>query len=321
MRSALTAVALLLAPAAQAAASALVEWEAPEACPSATDVFERLSASLGYEPQTLGKLSRVRGNVVPSTHGYRLSLEVDESGRRSSRWLEAPSCEDLVDAAVLAITLALAPENAAPRAVASGSAGAATDDATATARQTDARSAPASAPDAASGGAPVRGVASLGMVAELGALPDPALGVTVSAGAEWPAWSLEAYGASFGGQRVAARPDQYVELELNVAGLRGCRRWLQQPFALDTCGELEAGRWEAFGVDLLAARRARELWLAPGVALAASIELIPGLTLQLRSDGVLPLTRRRYIVNENEEVHTPGAVSWRFTAGLSISTR
>jgi hypothetical protein len=159
------------------------------------------------------------------------------------------------------------------------------------------------------------------MVVELGALPEPALGVSVSAGAEWLAWSLGAYGTLFGGQRLAVRPDQYVDFELSVAGLRGCRRWLEQPLLLDTCIELEAGRWEAFGTDLQAARRARELWLAPGAALGAGIELTPSLALQVRADAVRPLTRKRYIVNENEGVHTPDDVSWRFTAGLVISTR
>ena len=103
----------LTRPALAQSPAALVEWEAPEACPGAASVYERLTLALGYEPQTLGKLSRVRGVVVPHGAGYQLSLEVFEVGRRSSRWMEAASCEDLVDAAVLAITLALAPDSAA----------------------------------------------------------------------------------------------------------------------------------------------------------------------------------------------------------------
>jgi hypothetical protein len=322
--AALSALALSAVP-APAAASTVVEWEAPEACPGAAAVFERLSASLGYEPRTLGKLSRVRGDVVPSAQGYRLSLEVYESGRRSSRWLEAASCEDLVDAAVLAITLALALRGAGADATRAASHDEAPADArghvAAGASADGAASSAAATPPADSPEVPVRGVASLGMVAELGALPEPALGVSVSAGAEWQAWSLGAYGILFGGQRLAVRPAQSVDVELSVAGLRGCRRWLEQPLLLDTCVALEAGRWEAFGTDLQAARRARDLWLAPGAALAAGIELTPALALQVRADAVLPLTRKRYIVNENEGVHASDAVSWRLAAGLVIHTR
>lgn len=303
---------------ATAGASALVEWEAPEACPGAAVVFERLSASLGYEPQALGKLSRVRGNVVPSARGYRLSLEVYESGRRSSRWLEAPSCEDLVDAAVLAITLALAPENAgvAP-AAGSGAPAEPTRDAALT---VDAAPAAESLPVEATA-APVRGVAALGVVAERGALPELALGVSVSAGAHWPTWSAELYGMLFGGQRLTARPGQSIDFELNVAGLRGCHRWPWRTLALDGCAGMEAGRWEAFGGDLADARRSRDLWLAPTGAVAGSLVLTQTLALELRAEGAVPLARKRYIINDDEGVHTPDAVSWRLTLALAISTR
>lgn len=307
------------------AASARVEWEAPEACPGAAAVFERLSVSLGHEPQTLGKLTRVRGDVVPSAAGYRLSLEVQESGRRSSRWLEAASCDDLVDAAVLAITLALTSETAAPQA--EGALGASTST-NGAAKPIDAGGVtPAgSSPPVAdaltdSGSVPVRGVASLGIVAERGALPKPALGFRVSAGAEWVGWSLGAHGISFGSQRLAARPDESVDFELGVAGLHGCRRWLEQSLQLDSCVELEAGRWEAFGADLQASRRSRDLWLAPGAALVAGVALTSGLAVQMHADTLLPLARKRYIVNENEDVHTPGAVSWRLAVGFVLGTR
>lgn len=305
--------------AAAAAASALVEWEAPEACPGAAAVFERLSESLGYEPQELGKLSRVRGNVVPSARGYRLSLEVYENGRRSSRWLEAPSCEDLVDAAVLAITLALAPENA-PAAASEGSHAPAPQATDAAAISAD--SAPLAEPLAmADAAAPVRGVAALGVVAEQGALPGFALGVSFSAGAHWTRWSAELYGMLFGGQRLAARPGQYIDFELNVAGLRGCQRWPGRTLVLAACTGIEAGRWEAFGADLAGARRSRDLWLAPAAALAAGLTLTGALALELRAEGAVPLARKRYVINDDEGVHTPDAVSWRLTLGLSIGSR
>jgi hypothetical protein len=323
----LLTAAPLLAPATAQAASALVEWEAPDACPGASAVFERLSASLGYEPQTLGKLTRVRGDVVPSAHGYRLSLEVSESGRRSSRWLEAPSCEDLVDAAVLAITLALAPENAAqpapPLSPAEGASSASSASAPRHAGEAHAGIdlPPRQDPGGEASAVPVRGVASLGVVTELGALPEPALGLSVSAGAHWPAWSAEAYGMLFGSQRLRPRPGQSIDFELSVAGLRGCHRWLASPWAIDSCGGVEAGRWEAFGAALQAARRSRDLWLAPVASLSGSLSLTQTLALELRAEAALPLTRKRYIINENEDVHTPSAVSWRLTAGLSIGTR
>src|SRR5438046_2078410 len=71
--------------------ASIVEWDAPEACPGALDVYRRLDAVLGAATTTLGRLSRVRGTVARTPSGYRLSLEVSERGRRSSRVLESQS--------------------------------------------------------------------------------------------------------------------------------------------------------------------------------------------------------------------------------------
>jgi hypothetical protein len=290
----------------------LVEWEAPQACPGAASVYERLTVALGYEPQTLGKLSRVRGVVVPHGAGYQLSLEVFEGGRRSSRWMEAASCEDLVDAAVLAITLALAPEGSA----ASANHPAGEMEETSPAQEAVVRPV---APEPAA--EPTRGTASLAAVVELGALPDPALGVGMSAGARWPVLSVAAYGMLFESQRLAARPRVYVDFELSVAGLRACGRALSQPLTLDACAGMEVGRWEAFGASLQEARRSRDLWLAPMLELEASRVLIGPLAVELSAGAALPLARKRYIINESEAVYTPEPISWRFLAGLAVATQ
>jgi hypothetical protein len=159
------------------------------------------------------------------------------------------------------------------------------------------------------------------VLAELGALPDPALGVSVSAGARWPVLSVAAYGMLFESQRLAARPGVYVDFELSVAGLRGCGRALSRPIALDACAGMEVGRWEAFGASLQVARRSRDLWLAPMVELEASRVLLGPLALELSAGAALPLARKRYIINESEAVHTPDAISWRLLAGLALATR
>jgi hypothetical protein len=280
-------------------------------------VYERLTTALGHEPQTLGTLSRVRGVVVPHGPGYQLSLEVFESGRRSSRWMEAASCEDLVDAAVLAITLALAPESnvTAEDGDAAGSSPVGAASGASAAHEGDAgRALPERAAE------PARGTASLAAVLEFGALPDPAIGLSVSAGARWSVLSVAAYGMLFESQRLEARPGVDVDFELSVAGVRGCGRALSQPLALDACAGMELGRWEAFGASLQEARRSRDLWLAPMLELEASRVLIGPLALQLSAGAALPLVRKRYIINESEALHTPDPISWRLLAGLALAT-
>jgi hypothetical protein len=151
-----------------------MDWDAPEACPGALELYARLSSVLGYEPDTLGRLSRVRGSVVATASGYRLVLETFESARRSSRLFEATSCDDLADAAALAVALAMAPPSVAEPAPAPISP----------------EAAPATIPAVEAAGALVatsgteawqaRGFASASAVLEYGALPGPAPGIAMS---------------------------------------------------------------------------------------------------------------------------------------------
>jgi hypothetical protein len=316
---------------------ALMEWDAPEPCPGALSVYQRLSAALGHEPKTLGRLSHVRGSVAGRAGSYQLSLEVSADGRRSSRLIEAASCDDLADVAVLAITLALAPEEAKrpagnggaalgvmPRELPTAASHAPPSDAPAAdAPTSDAPTATPSAspPETVRADVPARGSASLGVVTELGALPRPAFGVGVSAGAHWQVLSLAAYGMLFGSERIDARPAVGVDFDLTLGGVRGCGRVLSLPLGLDACAGMEAGRWEVFGASLQGARRSRDLWLAPVLGLEASRALTSTLALELGAGAALPLLRKRYVINDGEVVHTPDPVSWRLLAGLTISTR
>jgi hypothetical protein len=89
------------------AAATPIEWEAPEGCPGVQVVHEELQRALGHELGELGGLSRVRGAIVAEAAGYRLTLEVSDAGRRSLRFIHAERCQDLANAAALAIALAI----------------------------------------------------------------------------------------------------------------------------------------------------------------------------------------------------------------------
>jgi hypothetical protein len=311
-----TLVSLLVARAGRASAAAsLIEWDAPAACRGALDVFGRLSSVLGYEPETLGRLSRVRGSVVQTATGYRLVLETFEHERRSSRLFEAASCDDLVDAATLAIALAMAP---APPDTALADSNAARE-----ARSGSERSAapldvapstgnpPAAAPR-------LRPFAAANALLEYGALPRLGTGIAVGGGARLGALSLGGYGVLIGSERLRVAPAQDVEFDLLFGGLRACYALFDRALRFDACTAVEVGRFSALGLSLAPAREARDPWLAAGGALEAVWPLSGALGIQLRAEPMLPLIRKQYTVNGSENVHAPASLSSRLYLGLTL---
>lgn len=290
----------------------LIEWEAPTSCPSAAAVDERLTATLGFEPQTLGELSRVRASIRVANGKYRLALDVFErGGRHSSRLIESASCSELVDAAAIAITLALAPESHARAAP-----------------NVEGRAA-ASAPSIPADGGAAEGpfeafdwdfFVSGSALIESGALPRPALGFDARLGTQLGAWSIAAFGVLLEPQRETVRPEQEVELGLLLVGLRGCRELLRARVMVAGCASFEAGRYAARGVSLQRDATQSDAWLAPAVSLELSGELIGPLGAVLRAESALPLTRKQYTVNGSEDVHASAPVSSRLSLGLSLST-
>ncbi|HWO10848.1 MAG TPA: hypothetical protein VNN80_15245 [Polyangiaceae bacterium] len=301
---------------AQAAGVAsLIEWEAPDGCPGALEVHARLTSVLGGEPESLGKLARVRGSVVRSGAGYRLVLEALERDRRSSRLFEASSCEDLVETAAIAIALAIAPESAPP--LPNGEV-----------LETHIVPAPAAAaadepvesdpPDNAEG-ASVRGLASAGAVVEYGALPGPTPGVAVGGGVRLGALSLGLHGAWLATDTLRVAPGRDVEFDLIYAGMRGCYALPTWGPELGACACFEAGRLRALGLELDQGRAVEDLWLAAGAALEARWALGRALGLELRAEPMLPLNRKEYTINGSDDVHTPSRVSARLYLGLTFS--
>lgn len=307
-----------------ASVASQVEWEAPEGCAGALELHARLSQLLGHEPETLGKLSRVRGSVVKTPSGYRLVLEAFERDRRSSRLFEAARCDDLTDAAALALALAIAPEQAgaigagatsdADGAAATGVAEAAADAAVGDA---------GAAANAPSGAPSVRGFAAGHALVEWGALPRLTPGVAVSAGVALGALSIAAQGALFGAQASSVAPAQDVEFDLFAGGVRGCwallgRVQLDSAPRLNFCACFEAGRYRGRGLGLAPAREARDLWLAVGAALDLEWPLGPALGVQLRAEPMLPVLRKQYTINGSDDVHAPDALSARLYLGLIL---
>jgi hypothetical protein len=297
-------------------AAALIEWDAPEGCPGALDVYARLSDVLGREPDTLGKLSRVRGTVLRAGTGYRLVLEAIEHDRRSSRLFEASSCDELADAGTLAIALALAPDQPG---LAGGGVGELTEPVVSSPAATQAPAVDREPSEPAAAAAAVGALVNAAAVIEYGALPRAAPGVAVGAGLRFGAPSLLVQGVWLAPQRLSVAPDREIELDLLLAGLRGCYELRSATPRLDACLGIEVGRMRARGLDLQGAREVSDLWLAAGAAIDARWALTRALEVDARAEPMLPLERKEYTVNGSDVVFAPSRISARLYLGLTIS--
>jgi hypothetical protein len=301
----------LLANPAQAFTSSSIEWEAPEACPSASALSERLNVLLGEDARLLGGGAHVRGVVSKDASGYRVVLEVAEAQRRSSREFSSDNCADLTEAAALAIALAVHAEERA--------AAAAPIESPTLGTEVVPPPGDVGAPAPEGLQAKVRWSAGAEGVLDTGALPAVAPGVSILGRAQLARWSVDVHGSLLPMQRLDVGSDQ-VEFGLQLLGLRACDWFVERSTRVAVCAAFEAGRLSASGGTLSPPRQLDDVWLAPGVALEAGQHLGSGWQLLVRGEALAPLLRKQYIVNENARVHAPSSVDLRFSLGLLVGT-
>lgn len=316
----LAAACAVLSPARADAATPQwrLEWDAPSNCPDSHALYERVRERLGDEA-IAGELPRVRAAIVPIGNGHRLDLDIEEGGRRSSRVISGDDCDELADAAVLAITLALrgsstaAPVDAAASAPVLEHAGASTLD------EGPGDGVEAGLGDAANAhGLRVSGAAEAAL--DLGALPAPAPGLSIAVRGEIERLSASAYLAWLPAQRLGVRADEFVDFELITGGLRACHDLFDGGVRGDACAVVEVGRFAASSADLDSSRDVANLWLATGAAFEVRKRVLRALEVQLRAEPIVPLLRKQYAVNEGERVHAPAALDARLYVGIGITT-
>jgi hypothetical protein len=293
-----------------------IEWEAPSTCPDSGAIYERLRERLGDEAIS-GELPPVRGVIVPIGDDQRLHLDIEEGGRRSSRVITGGDCDELVDAAVLAITLALQDDGSvamlddAPSKPVSERAGAPVPD--------DGRlDGPEPAPRKP-GASRLRVSGTVEAVLDLSALPEPAPGLAIAVRGELDRFGLSVYAAWLPAQRLGVRANEFVDFELVTGGVRACHALFEGVIRADACALLEVGRLAASSADLDSSRDVANLWLATGAAFEVRKRVLQGLEVQLRAEPLVPLLRKQYAVNQGERVHAPAPFDARLSLGLAIT--
>jgi hypothetical protein len=289
---------------------------------------------LGESELELGHVRRVEGRVTPSRPGWALDLTLSGAFGERARRLRADTCNDLAEAAAVAITLAFEAARAAMD-VAATIVEAAPDAAPGDASEAPPLEPPASAASSPSiAVAPVRDEATLSslagdagarlrlgaeLVLDIIALPVPAVGPSLLAQLRWSDLALGAYGLWLPESDRSLGPGQSAGFALLAGGVRACYRVGQGLLDTQLCAGLEAGRLAASGLGLLGAQKVSDLWLTPHAGLEVSLALSRAVALHVRGDAVVPLFRQEYAVNETQSVHQVAAVGARAATGVLLA--
>jgi hypothetical protein len=325
-------IASVFGPAASCAAAEATwrefSWRAPEACPDREVVLHQLEAVLQEHTLALDSAD-VRGDIERSGASWVLSLDVQVGDERRVRQLSAEKCEDLGDAAAVALVLLLAPARrsdasptpegphaaaqAAPTPVAAP-VEIATHDEAADA-ELDVGPQPAADEDVP------RVSWQLGAEAVLDSstLAGPGLGASLQTQLERADWVFGAYGLLLPAQRREVAPGSSVEFSQLAAGLRLCRVLWRKAWRLDGCVGAEAGSFAARGSELdLTRHTVHDGWLAPSAGAQLGWHALPHATLLGRVEALVPILQESYVINRVDEVHDTPSVTFRVSVGLGF---
>lgn len=275
-------------------------------------MLQRLSSVLGRPASSLASAGEVRGEIrAGAGGGWELLLEIREPSAPTdaavdARVLRASVCDDLADAAAVAIAIALgggARPTAPPVASEPVAVSAATPPLPSRATH-----------DAAE--VPIQFVPSVELVLDSASLGAPAFGASVQAQLRFSALGVGLYGLWLAPRELGLGEGQRVEFSLLTAGLRGCYRAGADPLSIDFCGALELGSFGAAANGLVAARDRSDPWWAASWGAAAGIDLVAGLRVVARLEALIPLTDQEYVVNGDELVFRVPDTSLRVGLGF-----
>jgi hypothetical protein len=288
-------------------------WDAPDGCPTATEVEAETRARLGGSwPQGRHVAVEARAAVLQSGR-WRLTLVTREGEVAGERTLEGATCSVVASAASLVIALTIDPE-----AVASTSR---SDSATPPPPPPSPAPAPPREPDAVP--APRTRVTPFGRIStDIGAAvsADPiSLGADVAFGARLGAASIELGFAAYLPQTRDIAPGAGADFFTVSFGPSVCLALLaSQRFEGGPCAGIEARRTQARGHGVVTPEEGQAIFGVAvaggslGVALSARVWLVG------RLDAGIALNRPSYLLLGVGTVYTVSPVSGRMHAGVEL---
>ena len=239
---------------------------------------------------------------------YRVLLTTESQGTRGSRTVEERSCQALADVVVLILAWMIQPElsEAAPAA-------AVRPPPPAKAQPPEPKRARASSPE---------WNLSLRGTGDLGSLPHPALGGSLTVGYRVRRLQLSLQGSYFPisrGEvpRVAGFAATGGDFSLLAAALLFCLEPTAARVGFCAGPELDHQRAEGFGVS--SPRTGQKTWLSFSAGLRSALHLGGRLWLEAAAEAVVPTLREAFVLQGIGTVHRPSAAIARASLGLGLT--
>jgi len=334
-RGGLAALAALLGTClAGSAAASDLSWSGPADCAQSEQLLFQVEQALGAPLADSGHV-HLQVHVARTTPSARALLRIEDNAADpalSERSLVAPDCERLVDTLAVAITLALeaavppadVPPSPARPAVAAPAASAA-------ARPISPRpgSPPADVvaaePESAESRGPIPRVVAR-VLADVGSLPSPALGLGLGAQLAWSRLQLELLGTLWSEQHarlnVSGLPDAGADVALVTGTVSACATPLGAApgsLVLALCLGWEMGRLSGEGTGINAPRQANGLWLAPEANVRLTWRPAQALGLGAQIGAAAPLGRGEFYLDRLGTVHQPSSLVARAGLGIDVA--
>lgn len=316
---------------ARSADAAELSWQAPASCPTREAVQHRLSEALAMPLEGAADL-RLACIIRQTQHAYRLELRVEPQPTQiaKARVFEAPSCERVVDAAVVAMALALGanPREEVPRDVDTTGTeaqvtpahhdGAATDQPTKSAEVSNEPVSPERSRSATT--LPWVVATRFGPSVDLGTLPGLTAGPEATIELGYAAVSVRLGGSVLASKRKTFSDGSGGEFSLWSGSLSTCGSTPRTSAHGSFCLGLELGQLKGEGIGpLRAARSGSAWWITPKIDVElTSGPFLLGLRTYFGATAGVPLERRPFTFGALEQVHRAAAVIWRLNAGLEM---
>jgi len=302
-----------------------IAWEAPSGCPDREVIVRRVSDALADATPGLGAGWQVHGRVQPGrVDGWVLVLELRSphaapGAPAAERTLSARDCDDLGEAAAVAIAIALddaskeregATSDAVPVGVAAsegGSRGAAADpvpDRAASAEVAAERTRE-----------PVRLAVAADGVLDSASLGGLGWGASLEVSGWWRRFGVGGYGLWLAPRATELGSGQQAEFSLLGGGLRLCHRAPADWLWVSPCLGAELASFGADSAGLRAGRDVSDLWFAGTASVAFGSRVLGALGVHSRVELVLPIGRQEYLVDD-QVLHSVPAATLRWLVGI-----
>ena len=302
----------------------MIQWAGDDSCHREQEVAEQIESMIRRpfaETEVADFEIDVRTVRGPA---FRLQLEIRPRGgsANSTRTIEGPSCEEVTDAAAVAIALTIG----TPEEAASGAPGP--------------RQSPLAEPEAKPGRAPnvaqpaatarvtpepqsssperPRWQLTAGAVLDSAATPKPVLGGSARLSLTATRVRVELEGAVFATSTTENERRQGARFQLAYIAPLGC--FIPRAGALTglACVGYEVGQLSAEGFGVAVARSREQLWHAARAELGVSWALGSRLAVAGRLGGAFAFRRPIFVLDGPATVHRPAFVTLRAWLGLEL---